>query len=121
MLKIEKEDERTFVIRVTGQVHTDEMDSELDRLLAMTAKVRGGRLLYDIREFEMPSLGAMMVEMRKMPQLLSLIGRFDKAAVMAEAPWLRAMAEWEGMLMPGFEVKSFAHKDEKEAREWLMA
>ena len=121
MLKIERENGTLFVIHARGQVHSDEMESELDRLIELSKDIKGGRLLYDIREFQPSSIGAMMVEMRKLPGLLGLLTRFDKVAVMAEDPWLRAMAEWEGVLIPGFEVKSFAHKDEKEARAWLEA
>ncbi|WP_075997616.1 STAS/SEC14 domain-containing protein [Salaquimonas pukyongi] len=119
MLKINREADTLFTIQVNGQVTAEEMDAELDRLIELSKDIKGGRLLYDIREFEMPSIGAVMVELRKLPNLFGLLSRFDKAAVLAEEPWMRAMAEWEGVLIPGFEIKSFAHKDEKEARAWL--
>jgi hypothetical protein len=121
MLDIQKEKDGLFTIKIAGEITPAEMDREIEKLIDITKDVKSGKLLYDIRNFEMPGVGAMMVEFRKMPELFGLIKRFDKAAVLAEAPWLRVMAEWEGMLIPGLEIKSFGHKDENRAREWLAA
>jgi len=121
MLDIHKEDGGVYLIRISGEITSVEMDRELDRLIELTKDVVKGKLLYDIRDFEMPGVGAIMVEFGKMPQLFGLVRRFDKAAVLAETPWLRALAEWEGMLFPGLEIRSFGHKDERQAREWLAA
>ncbi|MCB1386757.1 MAG: STAS/SEC14 domain-containing protein [Nitratireductor sp.] len=121
MLEIRQESDTLFAIDFDGKITAAEMERELDKLIALTADVKNGRLIYHVGQFELPELGAMMVEMRKLPQLFSLLRRFDRAAVLADAPWLRAMAEWEGVLIPGFEIKSFARKDEKQAREWLAA
>ena len=121
MLKIERESETLFVIRASGQVHANEMDSELDRLIEESKDIKGGRLLYDVRNFKMPEFGALVVEFRKLPALLGLIRRFDKAALLAEEAWLRKFAEWEGALFPGLEIRSFSHDEEQAAREWLMA
>jgi hypothetical protein len=119
MLDITKETDGTFLIKVSGEIKPGEMERELDKLIEMSKGVSGAKLLYDIRNFEMPGIDAMMVEFKKMPQLFGMIRRFSKAAVLAEAPWLRMMAEWEGVMIPGLEIRSFAHKDEKEARQWL--
>ena len=121
MLKMGKESETLFTIHLDGRITAAEMNAELDKLLEMSADVKGGRLLYDVRNFKMPEFGALVVEFRKLPALLGLIRRFDKAALLAEETWLRKFAEWEGALFPGLEIRSFSHDEEQAAREWLMA
>ena len=41
MLKIERESDTLFVIRASGQVHADEMDAELDRLIEQSKDIKG--------------------------------------------------------------------------------
>lgn len=121
MLKIEQEKDGTFVIEVSGKIDAGEMEKGLSSFIEDTQALEGGKLLYKITNFELPTLGAMVVEMRMIPELFALIRRFDKAAVIADASWIRSMAEWEGMLFPGFEIKSFMPGHEKEARSWLKS
>ena len=119
MLKIEQEKDGLFVIEVTGKIDAGEMEKGLDRFIEMTRDVEEGRLLYRITDFELPTIGALVVEMRKSPDLFALVRRFAKAAVISDAAWIRSFAEWEGMLIPSFDIKSFLPKHEEEARSWL--
>ena len=119
MLKIEREKDGLFVIEVTGKIDAGEMEEGLDKFIGMTGEIEGGRLLYRITDFELPTIGAMVVELRKSPDLFSLIRRFQKAAVISDAAWIRSFAQWEGMLIPGFDIKSYLPHHEEEARSWL--
>ena len=54
MLKMGKESETLFTIHLDGRITAAEMNAELDKLLEMSADVKGGRLLYDVRNVMTP-------------------------------------------------------------------
>ena len=65
--------------------------------------------------------GEIMVELSRLPAMLSFIRKFDFAAVLADETWLRKVSEWEGHLLPWLTIKSF-HRDQKaEAEIWLAS
>lgn len=119
MLNIKKEAENLIRLELSGQLDSTEMELGLNQLIEATQGMEHGNMLYFIEAFEMPTMGAIMVEFGKIPSLFAMISRIDKVAVIAEANWLRTIAEWEGALIPGLEIKSFVHGEEKEARSWL--
>ena len=91
----------------------------LDELVARSANVMGGRMLYRITDFAMPSMAAAAVELRRLPQLFGLIRRFDRCAVISDAGWIRRAAEVQGALIPGLTVRSFTPEAGAEAAAWL--
>lgn len=121
MLTIKKEDETMLTVELDGKLDSTEMQLGLDRLIEATQDMENGKMLYRIQDFEMPTLGAIMVEFGKLPSLFRMIGRIDKVAVLADQRWLRNAAEWEGMLFPGLDIKAFKKSNELEARAWLTA
>ena len=66
----------------------------------------------------MPTMGAIGAEIAPMPGLLSLIGRFDKCALVSGTAWLRTAAEIEGY-GPGLQIKSFTPDAVDAAEAWL--
>ncbi|WP_333713965.1 STAS/SEC14 domain-containing protein [Yoonia sp.] len=78
-------------------------------------------MLYRITSFAMPSLGAIGVEMARLPKLFGLLGKYDRCAVLTDIPWLRTAAEMEGALIPGLEIKAFALDAVDDAESWLIA
>lgn len=106
-------------IVISGSLDRDQMAGLLDALVAKSAGFAGGRMLYRITDFAMPSLAALGVELKRLPQLFGLIRRFDRCAVVSDAAWIRRGAEIEGALVPGLVVKSFAPEAAAEAAAWL--
>lgn len=104
---------------LSGTLDTDGMGKALDDLIDQSEGVTHGRMLYTILDFEMPTMGAIGAEIARMPGLLSLIGRFDKCAVVSGTAWLRTAAEIEGALIPGLQIKSFTHDAVDTAKAWL--
>ena len=76
-------------------------------------------MLYRVNDFQLPTLGAIAVEFSRLPQLFGLIGKFDRAAVLADKNWVRKVSEIEGALIPGLDIKSFELDQEAEAEAWL--
>lgn len=121
MLKITKQSSDRVDIELSGKLDADTMRSALDELIAKTEDVRHGRMLYRITDFSFPTLGAIGVEMTRIPKLFGLLGKFDKCAVLSDAGWLRKAAEIEGALFPGIAIKSFELHEASAAEAWLSS
>ena len=121
MLSVTKPSDNRINLDLKGEIDADDMRKGLDDLLSMSADMTGGRMFYTITEFAIPTFGALMVEMGRIPQMFSLLGRFDKCAVLTDAGWLRSAAEIEGKLFPGIEIKGFALDETEAAEAWLAA
>lgn len=119
MLNVSKLSANRLDIELSGALDADAMRSALDNLVEKSEGVTDGRMLYRISDFEMPTLGAMAVELYQMPKLLGLIGKFKKCAVISDAAWIRTAAEIEGAVFRSLEIKSFALADTEAAEAWL--
>jgi hypothetical protein len=119
MLNVSKPSANRLDIELSGALDADAMRSALDHLVAQSVGITKGKMLYKIFDFEMPTLGAMAVELYRMPELFGLIGKFEKCAVLSDTAWIRSAAEIEGVVFPSLEIKSFALADTKTAESWL--
>lgn len=119
MLTITKPEENRVDIDLSGKISSDEMAKGLDDLLEQSQDVNNGKMLYTIRSFAFPDLGAIVVEMTRLPKLFGLLGRFDRCAVLSDASWLRTAAEIEGAMIPGFDIKAFDLTERDAAEGWL--
>lgn len=106
-------------IEVGGKLDSDEMKRGLDELSCKTRDIEHGRMLYRLRDFEFPSLGAIGEELFRMPELFRIVGHFDRAAVLADEQWIRTLSELEGALIPGLTIKAFGLNEEAQAEAWL--
>lgn len=119
MFKISKPDTNRVDIDLSGSIDADTMRSALDELADKSEGVVNGRMLYTITDFAMPTLGAIGIEITRLPKLFGLIGKFDKGAVLCDVEWIRKAAAIEGALIPSLEIKSFALDDREAAEVWL--
>ena len=106
-------------VAIEGAIDADMMRAGLDDLIAKSDGVTDGRMLYTITNIAMPSLGAIGVELEKLPKLFGLLGKISKCAVLSDAAWVRKIAEVEGALLPGMTIKSFEMSDVDAAEAWL--
>lgn len=119
MLTITKPEPNRVDIELSGRVSSEEMANGLDDLLELSQDVNKGTMLYTITSFAFPDLGAIAVEMARLPKLFGLLGRFDRCAVLTDAAWLRTAAAVEGAMIPGFDVKAFDLSERDAAEVWL--
>ena len=117
MLRIEKTADDRLDVTLQGSLDLQSMRKGLDDLIAKAEGIAHGRMLYTVRDFEMPTLGALGVELQRLPQLFGLVGKFDRCAVVAEQGWIRTLADAQGAIIPGIDIKSFT--DAGEAEAWL--
>lgn len=64
-------------IEFIGKLDSDEMKVALDELISKAKGIEHDRMLYRIREFELPTLGAIGIELSRLPELFRLIGSFE--------------------------------------------
>lgn len=121
MFTVTKPSANRIDITIKGRLDADTMRQALDNLDIESQDVTNGRMLYTITDFALPSLGAIGVDLARIPKLMGLIGKFDKCAVLADATWLKAMATIEGALIPGLAIKAFDLGDTAQAEAWLAS
>jgi len=119
MLQVTAKGNNRVDIDFSGKLDSNDMRAALDELITLTKEIQHGRMLYRISDFEIPTLGAIGVELSHFPELLPMIKKFDRAAVLAEEKWIQKVSEIEGMLFPGLDIKAFNLGEEEQAEAWL--
>ena len=119
MLNITKPSPNRINLNISGKIDSSEMKLGLDDLLTRSKDVSNGRMLYTVTDFEMPSIGALGVEITRLPQLFSLALKFDKVAVLSDVEWIRRWSEVEGAFLPGIAIKAYQISEKDDAEEWL--
>lgn len=119
MLTITEVSPNRLNIDLSGALDADAMREGLDQLVEAAKDMTDGKMLYTINDFELPTLGALAVELQQMPRLFGLLKKINKCAVLSDASWIRTAAEIEGAVIPGLEIKSFALADAAAAEIWL--
>ncbi|MEM8794008.1 MAG: STAS/SEC14 domain-containing protein [Pseudomonadota bacterium] len=119
MFEITKPSANRVDLHVSGAIDSDTMRKALDDLIEKSEGIENGRMLYTIPEMAWPSLGALGVEMARLPKLFGLLGKFDRCAVLTDAGWIKTAAEVEGALFPGIEIKGFGLTEVDKAEAWL--
>ncbi|MEM9813041.1 MAG: STAS/SEC14 domain-containing protein [Pseudomonadota bacterium] len=121
MLTIERKGPGRIDVSVAGRIGTLEMEAGLERLIAETGDMSAADMLTRVSGRAWPSVGALTVKLRKLPELLALRRRFRRVALVADAGWLRSAAELEGALLPGIQVRGFRPADAGAAEDWLRS
>lgn len=121
MFTITKRSENRIDIAISETIDSDEMAKILDEFVEKSKDVQNGQMLYTITDFSMPTMGALWVEMTRLPKLFGLIGKFKKCAVLTDVGWMRKAASVEGALIPGLTIKSFELDQVAAAEEWLKS
>ncbi len=119
MFKITPKGTDRLDIELSGKLDTEEMKFALDELVRQSENMANGKMLYEIVDFHLPSLGAMAIELSRLPAMFGLIRKFDRAAVLSDKTWLKKLSELEGALFPGLEIRAFDRNQRAEAETWL--
>jgi hypothetical protein len=119
MFRVKRSGENRVDLELYGKLDGEAMGQLLDNLVNASTDLRHGRLLFRLDAFDLPTLGAFAVELARLPQLLRLLHRFQRCAVLTDTAWLRTASEVEGALIPGLQVRAFRSDQELEAEDWL--
>jgi len=108
-------------IEMSGKLDAEDMKIALDELVSKSKNIENGKILYEVVDFHLPSLGAIGVELSRLPAMFGLMKKFDRAAVLTDKTWLKKASEFEGALYPGLEIKAFNMNQKAEAEAWLSS
>ena len=108
-------------IELSGKLDTEDMRAALDELENKAKNIEKGKMLYEIIDLHIPSLGAIRVEFSRLPAMFGLMKKFDRAAVLTDKVWLQKVSEIEGSLYPNLEIKAFSRDQKVEAETWLSS
>ncbi|MFW9835743.1 MAG: STAS/SEC14 domain-containing protein [Candidatus Thorarchaeota archaeon] len=121
MFKVIQKGVNRLDIEMTGKLNSEKMKIALDELVVKSKNIEHGKMLYDIIDFHLPSLAAIVIEFSRLPSMFGLMKRFDRAAVLTDKTWLKKVSEFEGTLFPGLEIKAFDRNQKEEAEAWLSS
>ena len=106
-------------IELSGKLNTEEMKIALDELESKSKDIENGKMLYEIIDFHLPSLGAISVEFSRLPSMFGLIKKFDRAAVLTDKTWLKKVSEFKRKVLPTLQETAFERDQREEAEAWL--
>ena len=121
MFKVTRVGENRLDIEMSGRLDSAQMEKALDELVEKAEGIENGKMLYDVVEYHLPSLGAIGLEFSRLPAMLGLMRKFDRAAVLTDKAWLKKISELEGALYPGLEIKAFDRDQKAAAEAWLSS
>lgn len=121
MFKVMQNGTNRLDIELSGKLDSEEMKIALDELESKAENIENGKMLYEIVDFHLPSLGAIAIEFSRLPSMFGLIKKFDRAAVLTDKAWIQKASEIEGALLPGLEIKAFNRDQKEEAEAWLAS
>ncbi len=119
MFTVEMTGDNRIDIEFSGKLDSAEMNVAIDELINKSSDIENGLMLYRVGEFNLPTLGAIGIELSRLPELFGMIRKFRRAAVLADKKWIQTISEIEGALFPGLEIKAFDLDQEAEAEVWL--
>ncbi|KNG93461.1 STAS/SEC14 domain-containing protein [Pseudaestuariivita atlantica] len=121
MIAITKPSPNRLNLHISGTLDAETMRKTLDDFIAKSEGVENGTLLYTIPAMAWPTFGAIAVEFARLPELFRLLKHYRKCAVLSDAGWIKTIAELEGAVLPGIEIKGFNLSETKAAEAWLAA
>lgn len=107
------------VIESTGALDAVAMEIALNMLVPAVKDMSHGGLLVRAQGVEWPTLGAIGVELRHWGQLMAMVRKVDRVAVLTDQGWVENLAAVESLMIPNLEIRSFPPRDEAAARAWL--
>src|SRR3990167_1188411 len=99
MFQVTRNGKNRIDVDFTGKLDSIDMRIALNQLTQHAEGIEQGRMMYRIGTFELPTLGAIGVELSRIPQLLRFIRRFERVAVVADQEWVRRISTIEGALI----------------------
>ena len=121
MFKVTRVNEYRLDIKMSGKLNSEQMEKALDELVIKSEGIENGSMLYDVVDYHLPSLRAIVIEFSRLPSMLRFIKKFKRAAVLTDKTWLKKVSEIEGVLYPGLEIKAFSRGQKVEAETWLSS
>ncbi len=56
-------------IEMSGKLNAEDMKIALDELVSKSKNIENGKMLYEVIDFHLPSLGAIRIEFSRLPEM----------------------------------------------------
>ena len=119
MFKVTQTGKDRLDIEMSGKLNAQEVKIAIDELTSKSKNIKNGKLLYDVVDFRLPSIGGIATEFSLLPAVFGLLKKFDRTAVLTDKAWLKKLSELEGLLYPGLKIKAYNRAQRAEAEAWL--
>ena len=121
MFKVKLNGINRLDIEMRGKLNAEDMKIALDELVDKSKNIENGKMLYDVIDYNLPSLGAIRIEFSRLLEMLGMMKKFNRAAVLTDKTWIKKASEFEGVLFPGLEIKAFDRDQKAAAEAWLSS
>lgn len=108
------------IVDVTGKIDGLAMETGLEVFFASTPGREHLDILYRVHDVDLPTLGAIAVELQYLPALFGVLARMRKVALIADQHWVEVAAKAEAGIFRSIEFGFFKPGQELAAREWLL-
>lgn len=119
MFKVNRIEDKRLNLEFSGTLSPEEMEVAIGEFIGAARGIEKGVMLFEIGEFNFPSLQALGVKISRIPTLFKLIRNFEKLAIITDKKWLQRAGELEGLLIPGLTIKAFNSSEKMKAEAWL--
>ena len=119
MFKVNQNRENRLDIELSGKLDGEEMKIALNEIKIKSKNIQHGKMLFDVIDFHIPSLNAIVIEFSQLPSMFGLLKKFDRAAVLTDKIWLKKISELEGTIFPSIKIKAFSRDQKIAAEAWL--
>lgn len=100
MFQVHRESDQLLRVTMSGTLDSEKMAKALDDLIEQSQGMQNGIMLFDVVNYHMPSIGAIEVELARMPAMFRFIKQFSRVAVLTDKSWIKTISELEGLLFP---------------------
>ena len=99
MMNLTKVSNNRVHVEFGGKIDRDQVTKVLDEMFAAIADSELGLLMYRIGKLEMPTLGAIAVELKNLPKIFRLVHKIDRIAVVCDHGRIQTATEIEGKII----------------------
>jgi SpoIIAA-like len=109
------------VIDVTGKIDAMAMETGLEAMLHAIEGMDHLDILYRVHQIDLPTLGAIAVELQHLPALFGVLAKMRKVALIADQQWIETVAKVEASIFRSIKFAYFEPGQEDAAKAWLQA
>lgn len=107
--------------RVSGKVTAEDVETAWASLDAALDEAETIGLYAEIVGLGGVTLDGLVKDLAMGLKQIGQLRRFARYAVVSDAGWLRAVADVEGKLLPGIEIRTYTPEEKDAAMAWLTA
>lgn len=119
MFKVSRIEDKRLNLEFSGTLNPEEMEVAIQEFISAAQGIKMGVMMFEIGEFNFPSLQTLGVKLSRVPTLFKLIRNFEKVAIITDKKWLQRVGELEGLLIPGLTIRAFNVIEKAKAEVWL--